>query len=155
MPAIGKPMAGINGYYTVRVNPIEEDTTDCSVKAVISKDGWGRGSNTNDQRLFGESTAVTRDDGYWAFPISLGGAEGKTSMVLWLDQVGEDQLSGYWHYTGASWGQSALYGHLEGRKTSWDGVAVVGSDHQADLDACGLPGLDMAMDDTCDGRAAD
>lgn len=144
-------MAGINGYYTVRVSPVEDDIEDCSVKAVISKDGWGRGSKTEDERLFGEATAKTRDDGYWRFPISLGGADGKTSMVLWLDQTSPDQLQGYFHYTGASWGKAQLYGHAEGRKKAWDGTAVVGSEVQGQLDACGLGSVDMAMDDTCSG----
>lgn len=149
---VGGNLAGVNGYYTVRVHPGEvpegaEDT--CETKLVVSKDGWGRGSNTNEQRLFGNTT-VPEGEGFWKMPLELGMGDEKTDIVFFVQQDGKT-LSGYWHYMNASWKRSPIYGIVEGRKEKWEGKAGADPSMHDALSKCGLAGLPSTNASTCSG----
>lgn len=143
-PEVGRPMAGVNGYYTMTVTARD---VGCGAQVNMVKRGWGRGSNTNAQNLEGRVN-VTQEGRHWKLPIVVGSGADRTDMVIWLRQGG-GQVQGYWHYTNASWGSAPLFGFVQGQRDPFDGRPTPSPAASSQLEACSLKGKPAVTYDTC------
>jgi hypothetical protein len=143
-PDVGKPMAGINGYYTLDVKPRD---IECSAQVNLLKRGWGRGENKTAQSLEGRAN-IKEEGRYWKVPIAVGSGADRTDMVLWL-RISAGSLQGYWHYTNASWGTAPLFGVVEGRRALFEGKPTQLPAAEASLGSCALKGKTQVTYDTC------
>jgi len=143
-PEVGKPMAGINGYYTMNVTARE---VGCGAQVNMIKRGWGRGENKNAQSLEGRVN-VTQEGRHWKLPIVVGSGADRTDMVIWLRQSA-GQLQGHWHYTNASWGSAPLFGFVEGRRDLFEGRPTAFPAATTALQTCSLKGQGAVSYDTC------
>ncbi len=143
-PDVGKPMAGINGYYNMTVTARDGG---CGAQVSLLKRGWGRGENKNAQSLEGRAN-VTDERRYWKVPIAVGSGADRTDMVLWL-RVAGGQIQGYWHYTNATWGTAPLFGVIEGRRELFETRPTFFPEATDALGACALKGKPQVTYDTC------
>lgn len=143
-PESSPKMAGINGYYTLRVFAQDEA---CLVRVMVTKTHYGKGSPTTEQKLMGEAPSQ-EVDGTWKIPVKLGVGEDRTEMTLFVTRNG-DNLQGWWHYAGSAWTRSPLFGILEARRTAWNTTATADGPTTQKMLACPLKGQAGVTLDFC------